>query len=132
LNSALISPTSKLQKFFQNSSDSIDDTEWLLEAENPFEGIPFARILPYLNIVLNRLLRLFTRTGTIGLSSHVLKLVVNVVDMCVENSHKENLREFIRFHSTTESELDPNARLLYEGILESIGLLVGLSDMAFK
>lgn len=126
LNSALISSNSKLQEFFQKYSDSVDDTEWLLEEENPFEGIPFSRILPYLNIVLNRLLRLFTRTGTIGLSSHILRLVVDIVDMCVENSSKENLREFIRFHCMVDNESDSSSRLLYEGILESIGLLVSL------
>jgi hypothetical protein len=50
LHSALISSTTKLHQFFQNCSDSVDDTEWLLESssENPFEGVSFERIVPHL------------------------------------------------------------------------------------
>lgn len=76
-------------------------------------------------MLLNRLLRLFTRTGAIGLSSHVLKLLLNLIDVTIENGHKEYLREFIRFHCTVSADVDSNVRLSYEGILESIGLLVG-------
>lgn len=124
LNSALFSSNTKLQLFFQNCSDSVDDTEWLLESENPFESVAFDRILPHLHVLLNRLLQIFTRTGTIGLSAHVLKLLVSLVDLCIENGHKQELREFVRFHCFAGGEFDPNARLLFEGILESIGLLV--------
>lgn len=102
----------------------IDDSEFLLETENPFESVPFEKILPHLHILLNRLLQLFTRTGTIGLSSQVLKFLVTIVDLCTEHGHKQDLKEFIRFHCGIGGEFDANTRILYEGILESISLLV--------
>jgi hypothetical protein len=124
LHSALVSSTSKLQHFFQNCADSTEDT-WLIEAgDNPFEGVPFERIMPHLYVLLNRLLQVFTRTGTIGLSNNALRILVNLTDLCVENGRKQELREFVRFHCAVGDEFD--ARLLYEGILESIGLLVSI------
>ncbi|KAI6226407.1 hypothetical protein M3Y99_01290000 [Aphelenchoides fujianensis] len=132
LQSALFTSNSRLNAFFQNCANNNEDVEWLLEAEgSPFEGVPFAQLLPHLTVVLNRVLQLFTKTGVLGLPGRVLKILLQLVDACVDRGHKQELREFVRFHCAVGGELDPNARALYEGILEGIDtLLMGDVDQS--
>ncbi|KAI6222962.1 Dedicator of cytokinesis protein 9 [Aphelenchoides fujianensis] len=132
LQSALFTSNSRLNTFFQNCANNNEDVEWLLEAEgSPFEGVPFVQLLPHLPVVLNRVLQLFTKTGVLGLPGRVLKILLQLVDACVERGHKQELREFVRFHCAVGGELDANARALYEGILEGIDtLLMGDVDQS--
>ncbi|KAI6205131.1 hypothetical protein M3Y94_00757800 [Aphelenchoides besseyi] len=125
LHSALFTSNGKLNQFFQNCWQNPDDLDWLLETnESPFDGIPFAQLLPHLPIVFNRVLQLFTKTGILGFSGRVLKILVQLADLCIENGHKLELREFIRFHCAVGGEFDANARALYEGILEGVDAML--------
>ncbi|KAI6207973.1 hypothetical protein M3Y96_00065300 [Aphelenchoides besseyi] len=125
LHSALFTSNGKLNQFFQNCWLNPDDLDWLLNtSESPFDRIPFAQILPHLSVVFNRVLQLFTKTKGLEFAGRILEILIRLTDSCVENGHKQELREFIRFHCAVGGEFDANARALYDGILEGISAML--------
>ncbi|KAI6203313.1 hypothetical protein M3Y94_00541700 [Aphelenchoides besseyi] len=125
LHSALFTSNGKLNQFFQNCWQNPNDMNWLLRTnESPFHGIPFDQILLHLPVVFNRVLQLFTKTKGLAFAGRVLEILVQLADLCIENGHKQELREFVRFHCAVGGEFNADARALYDGILEGINAML--------
>ncbi|WKY15205.1 hypothetical protein Q1695_000586 [Nippostrongylus brasiliensis] len=86
-------------------STSLDDdhplAKSILDCTNALITVETTKMVPFLNVVLSRLLTTLTHVPTENLAIVTLKALVSICDRCADAGHKPLLRNFVRLHFVT-------------------------------
>uniref|UniRef100_A0A158QXE6 Zizimin ortholog (inferred by orthology to a D. melanogaster protein) n=1 Tax=Nippostrongylus brasiliensis TaxID=27835 RepID=A0A158QXE6_NIPBR len=86
-------------------STSLDDdhplAKSILDCTNALITVETTKIVPFLNVILSRLLTTLTHVPTENLAIVTLKALVSICDRCADAGHKPLLRNFVRLHFVT-------------------------------
>ncbi|KAK5972965.1 Zizimin [Trichostrongylus colubriformis] len=73
----------------------------LLECTNALVTVEITKVIPFLNVILSRLLTSLTLVPTENLAMATLSALVSICDRCEGAGHKHLLRAYVRYHFVT-------------------------------